>query len=131
MLGNSSFTGVGLTLKSWGMSLAPKLEVTVDEQPFFILFRFLQRFFVRSLLLGATDINGAGETVLVIAGGDNTVGGVGEVQFLNHKSGVMRAPEGAGSFRVPWRWGCNSKWALVSRQKICILYWLRHLSEQN
>lgn len=57
------------------------------------------------------------------------------LQSRNHRSGVIRAvslitplalgcPAGCGC-------GCNSKCARVSRQKICILYWLRHLSPQN
>lgn len=49
------------------------------------------------------------------------------LQFLSHSSGVMRFDDDAAFTKC----GLRSRWACVSRQKMCILYWFRHLSEQN
>lgn len=49
------------------------------------------------------------------------------LQFLSQSSGVMRLEDDAALTKC----GLRSRCACVSRQKMCILYWLRHLSEQN
>lgn len=49
------------------------------------------------------------------------------LQFLSQRSGVMRLEEDEAFTRC----GLRSRCACVSRQNMCILYWLRHLSEQN
>lgn len=72
------------------------------------------------------------------------------LQFFSHNSGVMRPPKkkknliriyksnecnsaNLPSFALPlsFKWGFMSRWACVSLQNICILYWFKHLSEQN
>lgn len=72
---------------------------------------------------GVRDV-GAPKVVVVVVGNDNG----GDLQFFNQRSGVISPAVVESS---PIRWGCISKCARVSRQKICILYWFRHLSEQN
>lgn len=90
-----------------------------------------------SFAVGATVINGRGDFFsfsggfVVMFSGDLDFSEFGEperlLQFFIHSSGVMRLdPEEAAM-----RCGLRSKWACVSRQKMCILYWFRHLSEQN
>lgn len=49
------------------------------------------------------------------------------LQFLSQSSGVMRLDDEDAFTKC----GLRSRCACVSRQKMCILYWLRHLSEQN
>lgn len=51
-------------------------------------------------------------------------------QFLSHKSGVIRCFFDADPL-FSLKCGFISKWAWVSLQNICILYWFKHLSEQN
>lgn len=100
--------------------------------------------FSKSLETGVTDITGFTLATGVWMGVSD-LGRFGEVerdfdssdigdtdrlrQFFNHSSGVI-----SGSLDVlpfSFRYGFISKCAWVSLQKICILYWFKHLSEQN
>lgn len=74
----------------------------------------------------------AGFVIVIFSGlGDPDFSDVGDVdrllQFFNHRSGVIRLEVDEAFTRC----GLRSRCACVSRQNMCILYWLRHLSEQN
>lgn len=105
------------------------------------------RFCFISFAVGAIVISGRGDLFCVFCDsvfsifpgildvfsgfGDADLSEVGDaerlLQFLSHNSGVMRLEEDDALTKC----GLRSRCACVSRQKMCILYWFKHLSEQN
>lgn len=104
-------------------------------------------FWASNFETGATEIKGllgwwlggeSGQRLTAGAGGgpgdtESVEAGEAErlLQFRSHRSGVISPASLPASMAWSRRCGCMSRCAWVSWQKICILYWLRHFSEQN
>lgn len=96
---------------------------------------------------GATVIRGIGAVCGVVGAsspstGATIVAGDFDLAVVSHRSGVISVPSSSSLAppppplvdSSPFTMRCcgwQSRCSRVSRQNICILYWFRHLSEQN